>query len=52
MSLFTSICKNNLNLALNLGVALEKGLNAVENFFQTQILIKAMNFPNNKEQIK
>ena len=40
MSLLTSINKNNL------GVALEKKFNAVENFLQTQILIKAMNFPN------
>ena len=40
MSLFTSISKNNL------GVAVEKEFNAVENFLQTQILIKAMNFPN------
>ena len=40
MSLFTSISKNNL------GVALEKEFNADENFLQTQILINAMNFPN------
>ena len=40
MSLFTSISKNNL------GVAVEKEFNAVENFLQTQILIKATNFPN------
>ena len=40
MSLFTSISKNNL------GVAVEKEFNAVENFLQTQILIRAMNFPN------
>ena len=40
MSLFTSISKNNL------GVAVEKEFNAVENFLQTQILIKAMKFPN------
>ena len=52
MYVFISISKNNFNLAPSLGVALEKDLNAVENFFQTQILIKAINFPHNKEQIK
>ena len=44
--IYWSISKNNFNLAPNLGAALEKDLNAVENLFQTQILIKAMNFPN------
>ena len=49
MYVFISISKNNFNLEF--GCRIGKGFK-LENFFQTQILIKAINFPNNKEQIK
>ena len=55
MYVFISISKNNFNLAPSFGVASETDLNAVENFFQTQILIKAINFPtirNKSNEIK
>ena len=50
MYVFISISKQ-LQFGSQFGCRNGKGFK-LENFFQTQILIKAINFPNNKEQIK